>query len=314
VRTLRALVWPGMPAPESLREAGRRLGVRVHAEVVASNERLLERMDGGEPFDLVFPSDYAVERLRTAGRLAELDRDLLPLERLVDWARDGAYDPGCAHSVPFAFGTTGYLHDGSLGAARGWRELFEPPPATRVGMLEEVREVVGAALLAAGYSPNATDEDALRAAGALLREQRPRVARYDSEDFVSPMLSRALVAHHAWSGPAALAMRGHPWLRYVVPEEGALLWITTAAIPRDAPDHDLSLALIAELMDPVLAAATTLDHGYATPNTAARERLPHELSEDPVLFPTAATLARCHVARDLGAREAGMVELYSSLD
>jgi spermidine/putrescine-binding protein len=310
--TLRALTWPGMPAPQALAEAGRRLGVDVIAEAVASNELLLERMDAAR-FDLVFPSDYAVERLRADGRLLALDRDLLPLRRLAAWARDASHDRGCRHSVPFAFGTTGFLHDARRGAASSWRALFEPASGTRVGMLDEVREVIAAALLAAGRSPNATDSDSLSAAQALLRAQKPAVARYDSDDFVTPMLTGAVVAHHAWSGPAAIAMHGCPWLGYVVPDEGALLWITAAAIPIDAPDPPRSLALIGELMDPELAAATTRQYGYATPNEAARARLEPELREDRVLFPSPVTLARCHAARDLGGEEEKLTDIYRGL-
>jgi spermidine/putrescine-binding protein len=302
-----------MPAPEALTEAGRRLDVQVSYEVVASNELLMERMNEGEPFDVVFPSDYAVERLRAAGRLVAIDKDALPLESLAPWAREAPHDPGCGYSVPFAFGTTGFLHDASQRRASSWNTLFEPPRDERVGMLGEVREVIGAALIATGHSPNATDSDALDAAQALLLAQHPHVVSYDSDDFVATMLSRKVCAQHAWSGPAALAMRGRPWLEYVVPAEGALLWITTAAIPADAPDPDASLALVSELMDPQLAATTTRTHGYATPNVLARELLPAPLRDSTVLFPGPAVLARCHQARDLGVEETAMRSVFRAL-
>jgi spermidine/putrescine-binding protein len=301
---LRLLTWHGMPAPESITEAARRTGVEAEVEGIASNEVLLERMDFDGPYDVVFPSDYMVERLRDAGRLAPLGAEALPLDRLADWARNTEFDPGCEHSVPFAFGTTGYIHDQRLGALSSWRELFDPPAGIPVGMLDEVREVVGAALLARGHSPNSTDESALADAGKLLRVQGPHVARRDSDDFLSAVIDGEVGVHHAWSGPAALAVREHPELRYVVPREGAVLWITTAAIPADAPDPAASLALIRELMDPELASATTARYGYATPNEAARALLEPALRDDTTLFPTAATLERCHVVRDLRGQEA----------
>lgn len=304
MRPLRVLAWPGMPAPEALEEAGRRLGATVEAGVVSSNERLESLMDAAPPFDLVFPSDYLVERLAAAGRLLRVDDSGLPVERLAGWARTAIHDPGCVRSVPFAFGTTGYLCGGALAGATTWAEVFSPPPGTRIGMLGEVREVVGAALVALGESPNATGPAALAAARDLLERQRPHVARYDSDDFVGPVLEGSVTAHHAWSGPAAQAVRGRPEFRYVVPEEGAVLWITTAAIPADAPDPDLSRRLLRELMDPELAVLATRRFGYATPNDAARRLLPGDLREDRVLFPDADTLARCHVLRDLGPDEA----------
>jgi spermidine/putrescine-binding protein len=313
-RTLRLLTWDGMPDPGAIAEAATRVGVQARVETVSSNERLLERMDESDrAFDVIFPSDYMVERLRAAGRLLPLDPDALPLARIAGWAVVAKHDPGCRVSVPFAFGTTGYLHDERLRGAGSWAELFDPPAGLMVGMLDEVREVVGAALLAGGHSPNSVDDAALAAAGALLHRQRPRVARYDSDDFVSPLSDGSVAAHHAWSGPAALAVRARPGLRYVVPGEGALLWITTAAIPSDAPAPEVSLALIRELMDPALASATTARNGYSTPNDAARAMLAPELRDDPVLFPSPETLARCTVTRDLGAAEAKLVSVWDEL-
>ena len=170
-------------------------------------------------------------------------------------------------------------------------------------MLDEVREVLGAALIAGGFDPNDVGADALAAARELLELQRPRVARYDSDDFVSSVVSGELVAHQAWSGPASHAVAANPRLRYVVPDEGAQLWVTSAAVPADAPEPDLSRALLVELMAPELAALATLENGYATPNVAARALLPAELRERPALFPDEATRERCHRLHDIGAGE-----------
>jgi spermidine/putrescine transport system substrate-binding protein len=302
-RTLKVLAWPGMPNGEALDVAATRLGWPVSVSVVASNEALETELDraGEDSFDLIFPSDYLVERLAATGRLLPLDHDALPLDRLADWSVAAGHDPGCRWSVPFAFGTTGYLT--RFKGATSWEDLFDPPARTRVGMLEEVREVVGAALIASGHGPNETAEQALGAARALLARQRPSVARYDSDDFVAPVVSGEVDIHHAWSGPAALGAHRHPRLRYVVPYEGAIIWITAAAIPVGAPDSVASTALLRELMEPELASLTTLQSGFATPNEAARRRLPTALRDDENLFPSTETLARCHALHDLGENE-----------
>jgi spermidine/putrescine transport system substrate-binding protein len=301
-RMLTVLAWPGMPANGALTAAADRLGCRVMATVVASNE-LLEAQLCSSPgtFDLIFPSDYLVERLASSGSLLHLDHDSLPLDRLADWSVSAQHDPSCQWSVPFAFGTTGYLTRDE--SASSWHELFDPSPPRRVGMLDEVREVVGAALIATGHDPNETSEHALGAARALLTHQRPCVARYDSDDFISPVVSGELSIHQAWSGPAARVARRDSGLHYVVPDEGAVLWITTAAIPASAPDPIASTALLCELMAPELAAWTTIETGFATPNEAARLELPSEVRNDERLFPRAETMARCHPLRDLGERE-----------
>ncbi|HEX7301153.1 MAG TPA: spermidine/putrescine ABC transporter substrate-binding protein [Solirubrobacteraceae bacterium] len=316
-RRLRILAWPGMPAPAALAEAGRRLGVAVEADVVSSNERLEALLDereadGGEgAYDLICPSDYLVQRLRAGGRLLALEREVLALDRLSDWALAAAHDEGCRVSVPLAFGTTGYLCDARAPDPGSWSALFAPQGGARVGMLDEPREVVGAALLALGMSPNATGAEELRAARALLERQRPSVARYDSDDFVGPVADGRVRAHQAWSGPAAAAVRRDAGLRYAVPAEGAVLWVTTAAIPASARDPEASHRLLAELLDPELAAVTTATQGFATPNEQARRRLAPAVRDDPSLFPDARTLGRCHALADLGDHERAILDVFA---
>ncbi len=177
-------------------------------------------------------------------------------------------------------------------------------------MLAEQREVVGAALLACGHDPNDVSDRALGDARSLLVAQRPQVVRYDSDDFVTPVVDGQVAAHHAWSGPAAHAVRANHGLRYFVPDEGAVLWVTTAAVPSAAPDPERSAALVRELMDPPLAARSTLEHGYATPNDRARRLLPLLLREDATLFPDADTRRRCRALHDLGADETRIADVW----
>ena len=54
----------------------------MRALTIASNEALEALMDSSAPFDLVFPSDYLVERLRGADRLVPLESSALPLDRV----------------------------------------------------------------------------------------------------------------------------------------------------------------------------------------------------------------------------------------
>jgi spermidine/putrescine transport system substrate-binding protein len=300
-RALKIAVWPGMPDPAAIEEAGRRIGREVEAAVISSNDSL-ERLIATDRFDLITPSDFLVERLLATGGLLELDRERLDgIATLADWVADPPWDPGNRHSVPFAFGTTGYLYDrGAVETGPSWDVLFSPPADARVGLLDEVREVVGAALIAAGCSPNATDGDSLDRALAVLSGCAGQVASVSSEDFISPVRDGTVVAHHAWSGPAAIAARTSDHLAFALPAEGALYWVTTAAIPAEAPEPDASHALIAELMDPELACLATRNGGYSTPNDAARAALPPELGQDPVLFPDASVLARCIGVEDVG--------------
>nr|WP_246344959.1 spermidine/putrescine ABC transporter substrate-binding protein [Conexibacter arvalis] len=294
-----------MPADEALDLVERRLGVAVESVAISTNEQLEERLLAGERYDVITPSDYMVERLAARGALHPLDPALLPGRvGLAPWARRPVWDPDERWAVPLAFGTTGILYDRERlpdAGARGWAALLDPPPGVAVGLLDELREVIGAALIACGRDVNATDDESLAAAAALLERRADAIAGFDSDDFVGPVVDREVVAHHAWSGPAARAMRADERLAYAVPAEGAVLWVTTAAIDARCDRPLLAHAAIDVLLDPAVARITVERNGYATPNGAARALLAPELRDDPVLFPGEEVVRRCVTVRDVGA-------------
>lgn len=292
---LRVIVWPGMPDRAALARAAHTCGIELETEVVSSNEELERLMDERDPWDLVTPSDYLVEKLVAAGRLARVDPEgALDREVLSEWCRRPGYDPDEAFSWPLAFGNTGLLYRrGSVPDMTTWAQFFEPPPGVSVGLLAEFREVIGAALIAVRRDPNSVDRDSLGLARELLDRQRPQVGSITSDDFTGPVAAGRVEVHHAWSGPAAMAVRRDPELGYAVPEEGALLWVTTAAIPADAPHPDLARRLLQALVEPRNARLAVENGGYSTPNEAVREVLPEALREDPALFPSRDVIARC---------------------
>lgn len=292
---LRLVVWPGMPDVGGLEEAGRRIGRELDLTVISSNEDLEALLETEPPFDLITPSDYLVEKLAGAGRLSDLSAEFEGYrDRLSEWSRRPGWDPEERFSFPLAFGTTGLLHAvGRTGSLDSWSGFFDPGAEVSVGLLDELREVIGAALIAVGRSPNSSEEAALADATNLLERQRPAVRSVSSDDFTGPVERGEIAVHHAWSGPASMAVRRTPGLRYIVPREGALLWVTTAAIPVDAPDPEASRQLLVELLDPEIAAAAVVNGGYSTPSRLAQETLPDTLRTDEALFPDEETIRRC---------------------
>jgi len=309
---LRLIVWPGMPDRGALEDAGKAIGRELEIEVVSSNEDL-ERLLGSEPpFDLITPSDYLVEKLVAEDRLLDLsDRFADRRADFEGWARHPSWDPDERFCVPLAFGTTGLLHSSSrLPDLESWSQFFEPAPGTKVGLLDEVREVVGAALIATGHSPNETGTGPLEDARGLLAAQRGAVHSISSDDFTSPVERGRVDVHQAWSGPASLSVRQNPDLAYVVPREGALLWVTTGAVPADAPDPEAAARLLRALMDPERASLAVVNGGYSTPNREARQVLSPELQMDRVLFPDEEEILRCQVLSSLSSEgERAMADL-----
>src|SRR5437868_11633489 len=114
---MRVLAWQGMPSMEAMRTVAHRMDADLEVLVISSNEHLEELLRDDEPFDVVFPSDYLVQRLRQNGRLLELGP--LPLARLEPWAVEAAYDPGVS-----TFGAVRLRDDGAAARTFGVPHLL----------------------------------------------------------------------------------------------------------------------------------------------------------------------------------------------
>jgi spermidine/putrescine-binding protein len=302
-RVLNVYIWSNYIAPETLRRFEELHDVKVNVDLYDSNEALLAKMQAGNAdYDVVCPSNYVVETLRQTGGLLELDHSALPsLHHLAPRFVDQPHDPGNRYSVPYFWGTAGIAYRRSkTGPVDSWDALWDPRFAGRILMLDDPRETLGTALRRVGHTYNETDPARLREAQRMLAQQRPLVRAYDSASFDSALLSGDVWLAQAWSGQIARAMDEDPDIAWVIPKEGASLFLDSLAIPRTAPHPELAHAFLEYVLQPEIAAEITRTMRYSTPNASALPLLPDELRRNPAMFPTAEDLARTELINDVG--------------
>jgi spermidine/putrescine-binding protein len=301
---LNVYIWSEYLPQEVIDEFERRTGVEVHVDLYDSNEALLDKMQSGvADYDLVVPSDYIVQVLAGQGLLLPLDKQQLPtIENLDPRFLDRAYDRGNRYTLPYLWGTTGIGYDRrKLGPIDSWQALFDPRHKGRILMLDDEREVFGAALRLLGKSINERDPAVLAQAADMLKRQKELVATYNSADFANLLAAGDVDLAHGYSGQLAEVVQGHPAkLAYVLPKEGATLWIDNVAIPASARHAANAHRFIAYVMEPEVAAKIVNGVHYPTANAAARPHIDPEILDDPAIFPDEATLARCELIEDLG--------------
>ena len=78
----------------------------------------------------------------------------------------------------------------------------------------------------------------------------------------------------------------------LIPKEGAVVNIDTAAIPVDAPHPDNAHAFIDFLLRPEIMAAITNTTGYANAVIPSKPLVKKEILDDPVVYPPADVLAK----------------------
>ncbi|HXY41536.1 MAG TPA: extracellular solute-binding protein, partial [Vicinamibacteria bacterium] len=303
-RVLSVYIWSGYLPPETVEAFEARSGARVNVDLYDSIEALLAKVQAGNAgYDVVCPSNYAVEILRAQDLLERLDHARLPHLANVDPVylhRD--FDPENRYSVPYFAGTCGIGYRRSqVGEVDSWAALWDERFRGRILMLDDARETLGAALRRLGQSVNTTDDTVLRQAQQLLLRQKPLVRAYDSANFKDALLAGDVWLAQGWNGDFARVLDLDADLGYVVPKEGGTAFLDTLAIPRGAAHVELAHAFLDYVMEARVAAEICRTMRYTTPNRAAYELLPVDVRRNPAIFPGGDTRERAELIRDIGA-------------
>lgn len=267
----------------------RETGVKVNLETYATNEEMLAGLrDKPGRYDLIFPSDYAVEELIAADALQPLDLETIPNYGNLDTAFLSPYfDPGGdtsgrrpamrneKFSLPYLWGTTGIAYDKTQISEpiTRWEDLWRPELAGHIVVLDDSREMMGIALQTLGYDKNETSASRLAEARDQLMLLAPDIVAFDAETPEEYLLSGQAWVGVVYNGNAALAAASNPNIVYVLPEEGAGIWFDNMAIPADAPHADAAIAFMNYALSAKAGAELIKAFPYSTPNNAALEYL-----------------------------------------
>jgi spermidine/putrescine transport system substrate-binding protein len=298
-------IWSNYLPPELISRFEKQSGVKVQVSNYSSNEELLAKLQAGASgYDVVVPSDYMIFVMNKLGLLNELDYAQIPNSKSIDskFLKKG-YDPENKHSIPYDWGTTGIAINRTLysGTVKGWKDLFTKEDLFgKFTLLDDAREVIGAALKLQGHSLNSKNPDELNQAKALLLKARKNVKAFTSEPLMPLVNGETAVAHIFMSDALQARRKTGGKIDYIIPEEGGTLWVDSLVIPKGAKNLKEAHQLINFLLEPSSNAATVVSVLVAPANREAFALLPKDIQNDPLLFPPASVLAPCEMIQDLG--------------
>lgn len=290
-------------------------GIDVKYANFTTNEEMYAKLSaGGNDYDVIFPSDYIIERMIKENGLAKLDMDNMPnVKNVSEWLRKPAYDPTGEYSVPYMWGTVGILYNSDLydGEITSWEPIFNPENRKSVFMLDSIRDSLGVALKYLGYSMNTRDDDALQAAKELLIKQKDDgiVKGYLVDEVKDKMISGEAPMAVMWSGDALYAMSEESALKYVVPDEGSNVWVDGMCVPAGSKHIKEAEMFIDFLCRPDIARANMEYIYYSTPIQAVVDEMSDEEKNNTALNPTQETLDRCEFFNDISDD----MDLYSRI-
>ena len=133
----------------------------------------------------------------------------------------------------------------------------------------------------------------------LLAEQTRagRFAGYYGNDFIDALAGGEVAACLAWSGDVLQAQLDNPYLKFVIPEEGLMIWSDSMIVPTASSQADAVARLAAYFYHPVVAAKVAAWVNYICPVVGAQEameRIDPDLALSPLIFPDTTILNRSY--------------------
>ena len=280
-------------------------GATVKYVNFTNNEEMYTKIEAVPgTYDVIFPSDYMIERMINKGMLEELDLANMPnCANVMESLRNPAYDAEGKFSVPYMWGTLGVLYNTNMveGEITSWKSLFDGSNKGNIFMMNSMRDTVGLALKYLGYSLNTRDMDELYDAMDLLVEQKMDnlIAGYILDEAKDKMAGNEAAIAVVYSGDAQYAIEKNDALKYVIPEEGSNIWVDGMCIPKGSKNKAAAEMFIDFLCRPDVAQMNYEYIYYCSPIQAVVDGLSEEEAAMNTLNPTADEVARCEFFNDV---------------
>ena len=297
--------WEDYIAQEAINLFEAETGITVNMTNFTTNEDMMVQVrNSPSAFDVVFPSDYCIERLLAEGLLEEIDMANIPNMQYIDPNfHKPSYDPEGKYSVPYMWGTVGILYNTKMvdEPVTSWSVLFDSKYAGQIFMMDSIRDTMGVTLKYLGYSVNTRNPIEINAAKDCLVQQKTGgvVKAYTFDDTKEKMpLGEAALAL-IYSGDAQYAIELNPDLAYVVPEEGSNIWMDAMVIPKGAKNKANAEAFINFMCRPDIAQINCNEIWYSTPNVEAVQLMGEEYVNNLTMNPTQEIIDRCEFFSDI---------------
>jgi spermidine/putrescine transport system substrate-binding protein len=252
-------------------------GIEVVVDSYASNEEMYNKIvAGGSGYDLIVPSGDYVSIMIAEKLLEPIDKSKLKNFGNLDpaaIARIG-FDVGNTHSVPYMMGAAGVSVNKTkvTGYEHSWSIFDKNDLKGRMTMLDDMREVLGAALKSLGYSVNDPSPAHLEEARVVVERWKPNLVKFDAESF-----AKSFASGEFWvvQGYAENVFLEYPEdkradVDFFFPKEGTPMYMDSLCILKGAKNVDAAYKFIDYILRPDIAARIADYLMIPSPNVPAR--------------------------------------------
>ncbi len=302
--------WTYYIPDDVVRDFEKQFNAKVVYDMYASNEEMFAKLKaGGTGYDLVFPSGDYVSIMIREGMADSIDKSRLPNLANLDTAvlAKIRFDPGSRFSVPYMMGCAGISVNKKYVPEfeKSWSVFGKPELKGRMTMLDDMREVMGAALKSLGYSVNSVDPVELEKAKQIVMGWRNTITKFDAESFAKGFAAGEFWAVQGYAENVFLELDSSmvPQVEFFVPKEGGPMYMDNMVLLKDAKNKDLAYQFMNFIHEPQVYARIADFLMLPSINVKAREvrtvKPNYEISD----------LENCEFKEDLGPA----LEMYNRI-
>ncbi len=280
-----------------LQDFKRKTGLTVIVDVNSDQNNSGEAVyRGTSDYDLVIAPANFLTQLIDVGSVQRIDHERT--ENAFNLSGDAmrfmaSYNPDRNkqlrfYGLPFVFGFTGFgisekaLADGVEPIEFGsLADFFNPEILGHfadcgIAVNASPNEMIRLAMLYLGEDPQSVDPDVIAKAEAAYSGIRPLITRFSDADITSDLVEEEICLAVSWSGNILKAdtfAQRRPEsanrIRFVLPEEGTMVWVDTLAIPANTKKEHNAHLFIDYLLEPENAASVSRFVMFPSLNAAA---------------------------------------------
>ncbi|WP_067548651.1 ABC transporter substrate-binding protein [Nocardia crassostreae] len=254
--------------------------------------------------DIMVLSDSTTVKVVRQGFTQKYDRSKMPnfSKNLAPMLRNTEIDPDNDRMVPWQSGLVGIgVNTNVTGEVRTIDELLTRPDLKgKVVCLTEMPDTMGLMLHSLGKSAaKFTDDDFDNALAKLQKAvQSGHIRKFTGNEYVQDLAKGDIAACMAWSGDVIQLTAKDEKIKFISPDEGAMLYSDEALIPITSSHAESVMKLLDYYYDPAVAARLSAFVNYVCPVAGAQEEMAKfdpELAKNELIFPSAATQKKLKV-------------------
>lgn len=305
--------WTYYTPPPVIEQFEKEYGVEVIYDEFDSNEAMYAKLQAGASgYDIVFPSGDYVSIMIKQHMLEKIDKSKLSnlgnIDPLV--LQKTTFDPAMDYSVPYYWGAAGITVNTEKvpDFEKSWSIFGREDLKGRMTMLDDMREVLGDALVHLGYSVNTKNPGELKQAAELVDTVwKPNLKKFDAEAFGKGYAAGDFWVVQGYAEVVAEEIAGNPELAgktvFFIPPEGGPAYIDYMCILKGAKNIELAYRFIDFIHRPEVYAEFCDYFGFpSTANSGGGA-----LKREEPLYPAGA-LVNTELKEDLGEA----LQMYNS--